>query len=96
MPRRAVTIALSVAACIFGGLTLYGPHDHRYSFYVVNIALSIIASVLASLDLWRRGYGWGWLMLVAYMLPLVGTILYVVFSGKRDYKANRQAMAGSG
>src|SRR3954447_24393479 len=85
MRSRAAIIAISVAACVFGGLSLRGPADHRGTYYAVNVVLSIVASVLANLDLRRRGYGWGWAMLAAYLLPLVGTILYVVFSGQRSY-----------
>lgn len=83
MPKRATIIAISVAACVFGGLSIAGPEDQRGAYYAVNIVLSILAAVLASLDLRRRGYGWGWAMLAAYLLPLVGTILYIVFSGQR-------------
>lgn len=84
MRRRAVIIAISVVACGFGVLTLAGPEDQRGSFYAMNVVLSILASILASLDLRRRGYAWGWAMLAAYLLPLVGTILYIVFSGLRS------------
>jgi hypothetical protein len=85
MTRRALIIALSVVACVFGALALRGPADHRGSFYAANVAFSVVASVLASIDLRRRGYGWGWAMLAAYLAPLVGTILYVVFSSQRSY-----------
>lgn len=85
MPNRAAIIAISAVACLFGGLSIAGPHDHRGSYYAINVVLSISASVLASLDLRRRGYAWGWAMLAAYLLPLVGTILYIVFSGQRGY-----------
>jgi uncharacterized membrane protein HdeD (DUF308 family) len=90
MSRRGRIITLSVVACVFGALFLFGPADHRAVFYGLNIACSVIASVLASLDLRRRGYGWGWAMLAAYLAPLVGTILYVVFSGQRDYAGQAQ------
>lgn len=86
MPNRAAIIAISVVACAFGGLSILGPEDQQRAFYAVNVVLSILASVLASLDLRRRGYDWGWAMLAAYLLPLVGTILYIVFSGLRGYR----------
>lgn len=85
MPNRAAIIALSVIACVFGGLSILGPDDQRGAYYAVNVVLSVLAAILASLDLRRRGYGWGWAMLAAYLLPLVGTILYIVFSGQRGY-----------
>jgi hypothetical protein len=96
MSRRGQIIALSVVACAFGVLSLKGPHDHRGTFYAINVVLSIIASVLASIDLRRRGFGWGWLMLVAYLLPLVGTVLYVVFSRQRGYISAAQQQATTG
>ena len=86
MSRRTQIIVLSVVACAFGVLSLRGPHDHRGAFYAINVVLSITASVLASLDLRRRGFRWAWMMLVAYLLPLVGTILYIVFSSQRGYR----------
>lgn len=85
MPSRGAIIAISVVACAFGALSIVGPEEQRGIFYAFNIVLAIAAAVLASLDLRRRGYGWGWAMLAAYILPLVGTILYVVFSGQRGY-----------
>lgn len=85
MPNRAAIIAISLVACVFGVLSIAGSHDHRGSYYAVNIVLSILASVLASLDLRRRGFEWGWAMMAAYLLPLIGTILYIVFSGQRGY-----------
>jgi hypothetical protein len=97
MPNRAAIITLSVAACFFGVLAIAGPEDHRGTSYAINVVLSILASVLASLDLRRRGYDWGWAMLAAYLLPLVGTILYVVFSGQRGYaESTRSSVASPG
>lgn len=86
MRSRAAIITISVVACTFGVLSLLGPEDQRGSYYAANVVLSILAAVLASLDLRRRGYEWGWAMLAAYVLPLVGTILYIVFSGLRSYR----------
>ena len=88
MPSRAAIIAVSVVACAFGGLSIVGPEEQRGIFYALNVVLAVTAAVLASLDLRRRGYGWGWAMLAAYILPLVGTILYVVFSEQRGYSAS--------
>jgi hypothetical protein len=96
MSRRSQIIALSVVACIFGGLSLLGPRDLRGSFYAVNVVCSIAASIFASLDLRRRGYGWGWAMLAAYLAPLVGTILYIVFSSQQSYEDHAVSAAQSG
>lgn len=86
MRSRAAIIIISVIACAFGVLSLSGPEDQRGAYYAVNVVLSILAAILASLDLRRRGYDWGWAMLAAYLMPLVGTILYIVFSGQRGYR----------
>ncbi len=43
----------------------------------------------------KRGYGWGWAMLAAYLMPLVGTILYIVFSGQRGYADTTAAAPAS-
>ena len=91
MTRQAGIIALSVVACVFGGLSLGGPEDQRSLFYACNVALSVAASILASMDLRKRGYAWGWAMLGAYLLPLIGTILYIVFSTMRGYEASAEA-----
>jgi hypothetical protein len=85
MPTRAVVISFSVIACTFGVLSLYGPEDQRSGYYAINVVLAITSAILASIDLRKRGYGWGWAMLAAYVLPLVGTILYIVFSSQRGY-----------
>jgi len=91
MRSRAAIIAISVVACVFGGLAISGPEDHRGTYYAVNVVLSIAASVLASLDLRRRGYGWGWAMLAAYLLP----ILYIVFSSQRSYADSARSEAAT-
>ena len=93
---RTSIIVLSVIACAFGLLSLLGPEDYRREAYAVNAVTAIAAAISASIDLKRRGYGWGWAMLAAYLAPLVGTILYIVFSGQRGYEqpARSEARAG--
>ena len=83
---RTSIIVLSLVACAFGALSLFGPSEYRGEAYAVNAVTAIAAAIFASIDLRRRGYGWGWAMLVAYLAPLVGTILYIVFSGQRGYE----------
>ena len=46
----------------------------------------LAAAILASIDLRRRGYRWGWAMLAAFLIQPVGIILYVIFSGRRGYQ----------
>lgn len=87
----AVIIAVSLTACAFGLLSLNGPEEHRTQYYAVNVVLSIIASIMASIDLRKRDYAWGWAMLGAYLLPLVGTILYIVFCSMRGYQDHAEA-----
>ena len=94
MSRQAQVVVLSVVACAWGVLSLQGPAEHRGSFYAANVVFALVASVLASLDLRRRGYGWGWAMLAAYLLPLVGTILYIVFSTQRGYEQPAASVSG--
>ena len=96
MSRRVLIITLSVVACLWGLLSLEGPAEHRDVAYTFNVLFSVVASVLASLDLRRRGYGWGWAMLAAYLAPLVGTILYIVFSSQRGYEDETAAPAPTG
>ena len=81
---RAQIIVLSVVSCVFGALSLLGPQDHRADLYLGNVVTAVTASIFASIDLRRRGYSWGWLMLLAYLAPLIGTVLYIVFSDRRS------------
>ena len=77
---RAQIIALSVVCCGFGLLSLNGPPDYRTEAYAVNVALAIACFVLAGRDLTARGWDLGYLFAGAYLLPLVGLIVYIGLS----------------
>jgi hypothetical protein len=79
---RAQIIALSVVCCAFGALSLWGPDDLRTASYVVNVALAIACFLVAGRDLTRRGWQLGYLFAGAYLLPLIGLIVYVGLSNR--------------
>lgn len=79
---RAQIIALSVVCCAFGVLALIGPDDYRTASYVGNVALAIACFVVAGRDLTRRGWDLGYLFAGAYLLPLIGLIVYVGLSNR--------------
>ena len=79
---RAQIIALSVVCCVFGGFALKGPETYRTAAYVVNIALAIVCFIVAGRDLTRRGWNLGYLFAGAYILPLIGLIVYIGLSNR--------------
>jgi hypothetical protein len=79
---RAQIIALSIVCCAFGLLALKGPDDYRTAAYVVNIALAIVCFVVAGRDLTRRGWQLGYLFAGAYILPLIGLVVYIGLSNR--------------
>lgn len=79
---RLQIIALSAVCCVFGGLALKGPEDFRTTAYAINIILAIAAFFFAGRDLTERGWGKGYLFAAAYLLPLVGTFVYIALSNR--------------
>lgn len=79
---RAQIIAVSVVCCLFGGLALEGPEEFRGYAIAVNIALAIVCYIVAGRDLTRRGWELGYLFAGAYLLPLIGLIVYVGLSNR--------------
>lgn len=73
---RPVILALSVVCCGFGLLSLQGVDGA----YAVNVVLAIALFFLAGADLRARGWELGYLFAGAYLLPLVGTIVYFSLS----------------
>jgi hypothetical protein len=73
-------IALSVVCCVFGVLALKGPDGYRAAAYVVNVVLAITAFYFAGRDLTERGHRRGYLFAAAYVLPLIGTFVYIAMS----------------
>ena len=81
MPRIQI-IALSAVCCAFGVLALKGPTDYRALAYVVNVVLAIVVFFFAGRDLTERGWRRGYLFAGAYILPLVGTFVYIALSNR--------------
>ena len=79
---RTQIIVLSVVCCAFGVVSLVGPDDYRTTSYVVNAGLAIACFVVAGRDLTRRGWELGYLFAGAYLLPLIGLIVYVGLSNR--------------
>ena len=79
---RMQIIALSAVCCAFGVLALEGPDDLRAPAYVVNVVLAIAAFFFAGQDLTERGHRRGYLWAGAYVLPLVGTFVYIAMSSR--------------
>ena len=80
---RAGIITLSVVCCVFGGLALAGPQGLRGLTYLLNVVLAIGLFVVAGKDLTARGWRLGYLFAGAYLLPLIGPIVYVGLSNDR-------------
>lgn len=88
---RSQIIALSVVCCLFGAVSLWGPDDLQTPAYVVNVALAIVLFVVAGRDLTRRGWELGYLFAGAYLLPLIGLIVYVGLSNRPTTVAQASA-----
>ena len=74
--ERALVLGLSVVCCGFGLLAVQGVGWA----YVVNVLLAVALFFLAGADLRARGWELGYLFAGAYLLPLVGTIVYFALS----------------
>jgi hypothetical protein len=79
---RTGIIVLSLVCCAFGLLSLSGPDEWRTEAYAVNVLLAVGCYLAAGRDLTRRGWGLGWLFAGAYLLPLVGLLVYVGLSNR--------------
>ena len=79
---RFQIIVLSAVCCAFGALALQGPRDLRGAAYAVNVVLAIAAFFYAGRDLTERGWAKGYLFAAAYVLPLVGTFVYIALSNR--------------
>ena len=77
---RAGILALSVVCCGFGLLSLNGPDEYRGAAYAVNVVLAVALFFLAGRDLRARGWELGYLFAGAYLLPLIGLIVYFSLS----------------
>ena len=79
---RIQIIALSTVCCVFGVLALKGPDSFRLPAYIVNVVLAIVAFFFAGRDLTERGHRRGYLFAATYILPLVGTFVYIAMSSR--------------
>lgn len=79
---RNQILAMSVVCCVFGALALAGPSDYRTGAYGVNIVLAIACFFMAGGDLKARGWTLGYLFSGAYVLPLIGLIVYFALSDR--------------
>lgn len=79
---RFQIMALSAVCCVFGGLALKGPDGFRSTAYAINIILAIVAFFFAGRDLTERGWRKGYLFAAAYILPLIGTFVYIALSNR--------------
>jgi hypothetical protein len=79
---RFQIIVLSAVCCAFGALALEGPQDLRAPAYAVNVVLAIAAFFYAGRDLTERGWSKGYLFAATYVLPLVGTFVYIALSNR--------------
>jgi hypothetical protein len=79
---RMQIIVLSAVCCVFGGLALKGPEAFRAPAYAVNIVLAITAFFFAGRDLTERGHRRGYPFAGTYLLPLVGTFVYIALSSR--------------
>lgn len=80
---RLTLLALSVVDCAFGATYLYGPEGLRAPAFILNFLLAVVLAVLTAQDLRSRGMRLGWLVGLSYIAaPLVGLVLYAIFSSK--------------
>jgi hypothetical protein len=79
---RAQILALSAVCCVFGGLSLWASGDVRFVSRILNIALGIGLIFLAGRDLKQRGWQYGYLIALTYLLPLVGLVTYFALSDR--------------
>lgn len=79
---RGSIIVLSVFCCVFGVLALSGPEELRAAAYGINVVLALVAFALAGRDLNERGWRLGYLLAATYVLPLIGTLVYIFLSNR--------------
>ena len=77
---RTQIIVLSAVCCVFGVLALQGPQEYRAAAYAANVVLAIAAFAVAGRDLTERGWRLGYLAAATYILPLIGTFVYIAMS----------------
>lgn len=93
---RAQLLALSVVCCGFGLLALYGSGTARGAGAAINLVLAAVLAVFTGRDLLARGVRFGWLIGLSYLAaPLVGLVLYGIFSGRPASAPASSPVAGT-
>jgi hypothetical protein len=88
---RAQILALSALACVFGGLALWGPDSIFLLSRVLNVLLSTALIFIAGADLKARGWRFGYLIGLTYLLPLIGLVTYLSLSDRPKQDAPEDA-----
>ena len=79
---RTQILVLSAVCCAFGALSLWGPHDYRSAAFAVNAVLATALIFIAGRDLKNRGWQYGYLIGLTYLLPLIGLVTYLSLSDR--------------
>jgi hypothetical protein len=87
---RAQILALSALACVFGAVTLWGPDSYHDISRALNIILSLALIFIAGHDLKARGWQFGYLIALTYLLPLIGLVTYLALSDRPRIDATRE------
>jgi hypothetical protein len=92
---RIQILALSVIACVFGVLSLWGPESVYTVSRVANFLLSTALIFIAGADLKKRGWRFGYLIALTYLLPLIGLVTYLSLSDRPQQDASVGASAAA-
>jgi hypothetical protein len=90
---RAQILALSALACVFGAVTLWGPDSYHDVSRALNVVLSFALIFIAGHDLKTRGWQFGYLIGLTYLMPLVGLVTYLTLSDRPRVDAAREDAA---
>jgi hypothetical protein len=81
MSRTEILIA-SAVCCVFGALSLWGPDGYHRPALAANVVLGVALIFVAGHDLKQRGWQYGYLIGLTYLLPLVGLVTYLSLSDR--------------
>ena len=83
---RAQILALSAVACVFGVLSLWGPESIHTASRIINGVLAVALIFIAGADLKARGWRYGYIIGLTYLLPLVGLVVYLSLSDREKVR----------
>ncbi|MDT7539778.1 MAG: hypothetical protein QOI82_3363 [Actinomycetota bacterium] len=89
---RIQILVLSAVCCAFGALALWGPHTGHRAYLVVNGILAVALIFIAGHDLKARGWRFGYLIGLTYLLPLIGLVTYLSLSDRPRVGAERSSV----